>query len=104
MELPGGTPNVENVKGSKRQTLSARRKTWSTHFGALQNLENLASTTPFFKSKNSQIVMELPGGTPNVEKVKGSKRHTFSARRKTWSTHFGTSQNSENLATTTPLL
>jgi hypothetical protein len=46
MELPGGTPNVEKVKGSKRQTLSARRKTWSTHFGTLQNLENLASTTP----------------------------------------------------------
>ena len=46
--------------------------------------------------------MELPGVTPKVEKVKGSKRQTFSARLKSWSTHFGTFQNSENFASNDP--
>ena len=46
--------------------------------------------------------MELPGGTPKVEKAKGSNRQTFSARRKSWSTYFGTFQNWEFFASNDP--
>ena len=46
MELQGGTSKVEKAKGSNRQTFSARRKSWSTHFGTFQNCENFASNDP----------------------------------------------------------
>ena len=61
MELPDGTPKVEKVKGSNRQTFSARRKTWSTHFVTFQNLENFSSNDPnsyWFKKKSVDVVFK----------------------------------------------
>ena len=61
MELPGGTPKVEKVKGSNRQTFSARRKSWSTHFGTFQNWENFASNDPnSYWSKKYPLVPQAP--------------------------------------------